>query len=79
MPPLISFEFPHFPCYLLTGGSEYRGDPYIDLATRWVRKVTMDESAVTETTMPGPLLKINAYTVRHLLMRLISKEEFEQK
>jgi hypothetical protein len=62
-----------------TGGSEYRGDLYIGLATRWVRKVTMDESVVTETTMPGPLAKMDAYTVRHLLMRLISKEEFEQK
>jgi hypothetical protein len=62
-----------------TGGSEYKGDLYIDLATRWVRKVTMDEFVVTQTTMPDPLPKMDAYTVRHLLMRLISQNEFEEK
>jgi hypothetical protein len=61
-----------------TGGSEYKGDLYIDLATRWVRKITMDEFVVTQTTMPGPMPKTDAYTVRHLLMRLISQEEFEK-
>jgi hypothetical protein len=60
------------------GGSEYKGDLFIDLATRWVRKVTMDEFVVTETTVPGPAPKIDAYTVRHLLMRMISQEEFEK-
>jgi len=61
-----------------TGGSTYRGDIDIDLATRWVRKVTLDESVVTQTTVPGPTPKMDAYTIRHLLLRLISKEEFEQ-
>jgi hypothetical protein len=61
------------------GGSEYKGDLYIDLATRWVRKVVMDEFVITETRMPGPAPKIDAYTVRHLLMRMISKEEFEKR
>jgi hypothetical protein len=61
------------------GGSEYKGDIYLDLATRWVRKVVMDEFVVTETRMPGPAPKIDAYTVRHLLMRLVSKEDFEKK
>jgi len=61
-----------------TGGSQYRGDLYIDLATRWVRKVTMDEFVVTETTIPGPLPKIDSYTARHLLIRLVSEKEFQQ-
>jgi hypothetical protein len=60
------------------GGSQYKGDIYIDLATRWVRKVTLDEFVVTETQMPGPAPKIDAYTVRHLLTRLISREEYEE-
>jgi hypothetical protein len=60
------------------GGSQYKGDIYIDLATFWVRKVTMDEFVVTETRLPGPKPKVDAYTVRHLLMRLISREEYEK-
>jgi len=51
---------------------------YIDLATRWVRKVTLDESVVAQTAMPGPTPKIDATTVRPLLLRLISKDEFEK-
>ena len=35
------------------GGSEYVGDIYIDLATRWVRKATLDEFVVTETRLPA--------------------------
>lgn len=60
------------------GGSEYKGDLWIDLATRWVRKVTMDEFVITETRLPGPGQKITNYTVRHLLMRMVGREEFER-
>ena len=67
------------------GGSEYIGDIYIDLATRWVRKVTLDEFVLTETRLPamgqGPAAqgqKILAYNVRHLLTRMVSREEFEK-
>lgn len=71
------------------GGSEYIGDIYIDLATRWVRKVTLDEFIVTETRLPGigpaapaPAAgqgqKIQAYAIRHLLTRMVSREEFER-
>jgi hypothetical protein len=66
------------------GGSEYVGDIHIDLATRWVRKVTLDEFIVTETRLPatgpgaGQSQKIQAYTVRHLLTRMISREEYER-
>lgn len=59
------------------GGSEYKGDIYVDLASRWVRKVTMDEFVVTETRLPAPGPKIMAYTVRHLLTRMIGREEYE--
>jgi hypothetical protein len=76
------------------GGSEYIGDIYLDLATRWVRKVTLDEFVVTETRVPAMGAtagtgqgqaqeqrqgqKIQAYTVRHLLTRMVGKEEFEK-
>ena len=60
------------------GGSEYKGDIYIDLETGWVRKVTLDEFVVTEIKMTNTPTKIDAYTVRHLLLRLISQQEFEK-
>jgi len=65
------------------GGSEYIGDLHIDLATRWVRKVTLDEFVITETRLPAmgqaaAGQKIQAYTVRHLLTRMVSREEFEK-
>lgn len=61
------------------GGSKYLGDIHIDLATLWVRKVTLDEFIVTETRVPGPGpgQKLQAYTIRHLLTRLVSREEYE--
>jgi hypothetical protein len=63
------------------GGSEYIGDIYIDLATRWVRRITLDEFVITETQMPGVGpgpgqalgQKLQACHVRHLLTRLITK------
>jgi hypothetical protein len=60
------------------GGSEYAGDMFVDLASRWVRKLTLNEFVVTETTVPGPGPKIRAYTVRHVLSRLIGREEYEK-
>jgi len=63
------------------GGSEYIGDLYIDLETRWVRKIALDEFVISETELPkaaefGPMsgTKIQGYTVRHLLTRLVGKE-----
>lgn len=64
------------------GGSEYIGDISIDLETRWVRKITLDEFVVSETVVPrggeagaaaAPGMKIPAYTIRHLLTRLVGK------
>ncbi len=64
---------------VIDGGSEYKGDLYIDLATRWLRRVTMDEFVVTEVQLPGPAPKVDSYTVRHLLLRLVGRQEFEGK
>ncbi len=64
---------------LTEGGSEYKGDIYIDLETGWVRKVTLDEFVATETGAANSEAKVNRYTVRHLLLRLISQEEFEKE
>ncbi len=67
------------------GGSEYVGDIYIDLATRWVRKATLDEHVVTETQLPAmgfgsaaPGQKFQAYTVRHILTRMVGRDEYEK-
>jgi hypothetical protein len=66
------------------GGSEYIGDIYIDLATLWVRKVTLDEFVVTETRLPEAMAggalgqKVYGYTIRHLLIRMVSKAEYEE-
>lgn len=60
------------------GGSQFKGDIYIDLATHWVKKATMDEFVITETRMPTPTPNISAYTVRHILMRMIDKKEYER-
>jgi hypothetical protein len=63
---------------LTEGGSEYTGDLYIDLDSGWVRKVTLNESVVTQATTGSRPNKIPSYTVRHLLLRLISQPEFEK-
>jgi hypothetical protein len=64
------------------GGSEYIGDISIDLESLWVRKVTLDEFVVSETLVPvagqagaaaSQGMKIQGYTVRHLLTRLVEK------
>lgn len=51
------------------GSSHYKGDIHIDLATRWVRKVTMDELVVTESTVPMLTNKINAVIERTTTIR----------
>jgi hypothetical protein len=44
--------------------------------------VTLDEFVVTETRLPaagpGAWQKIQAYIVRHLLTRMVVREEFEK-
>jgi hypothetical protein len=48
------------------GGSQYKGDIYIDLASRWVRRATLDEHQISESgaTDSGP--RLLEYTVRHI-------------
>ena len=60
------------------GGSEYTGDLYIDLESGWVRKVTLNESVVTQSNTVSRPNKIPGYTVRHILLRLISQQDFEK-
>lgn len=54
------------------GASHYKGDLYIDLATRWVRKATMDELVVTETTVPSLPNKISAVLERETLIHNVT-------
>jgi hypothetical protein len=63
---------------LTEGGSEYKGDIYIDLQTDWVRKVTLDEFVVTQSGVANTPTKVYGYTVRHILLRLVSQQEFEK-
>jgi hypothetical protein len=52
------------------GGDHYKGDMYVDLASRWVRKATLDEHLVAETRTP-PGSNTSEHTVRHILIRLV--------
>jgi hypothetical protein len=54
------------------GASHYQGDLYLDLATRWVRKVVMDELVVAETTVPTLSNKISAVIERHSVIRNVT-------
>jgi hypothetical protein len=51
------------------GSSHYFGDIHMDLATRWVRKVTMSELVVSETTVPALASKIDTVVERQLTIR----------
>ena len=53
------------------GVDQYKGDMYVDLATRWLRKATLDEHMVQETSTQGSPSKTNEYTVRHILLRSV--------
>ena len=58
------------------GSSHYKGDIYIDLATNWAKKVTMDEFVVVEATLPMAPYKVNTVGERDILIRNVSAEEF---
>jgi len=60
------------------GASHYYGDLYVDLATRWPRKVTLGELVISETQLPVPPNKINAVHERSSTVRAVSEEEFER-
>ncbi|MHC4627369.1 MAG: hypothetical protein ACYTDV_10355 [Planctomycetota bacterium] len=58
------------------GSSHYMGDIYIDLATNWVKKATLDEFVITEVTLPAPPNKVNAVVERDILIRNVTSDEF---
>ena len=59
------------------GASHYKGDIHIDLATRWVRKATMDELVVTESTVPMLTNKINTVIERNVMIRNVGSKSEE--
>lgn len=68
---------------IVEGGSEYLGDIFIDLETRWVRRATLDEFVVSLTNVPamepgGQATNAQNYTVRHILVRMVGREEYER-
>jgi len=63
---------------MMEGGSEYAGDIHIDLGSGWVRKVILNEFVVTQTYTESKPTKVPGYTARHILLRLISQQDFEK-
>jgi len=57
------------------GASHYKGDIHIDLATRWPRKVTMDELVVAESTVPMLPNKMSAVIERNTIIRSVSTKD----
>lgn len=64
------------------GASHYFGDLYVDLASKWPRKIAMGELVISETQLPAlpnmPANKVNAVHERASTIRAVSEEEFEQ-
>ena len=56
---------------LSEGGSQYKGDMYVDLVTHWVRRATLDEYMVIETSTPDSSSKLYQYTTRHISLKSI--------
>jgi hypothetical protein len=61
------------------GRSHYSGDLYLELDSRWVRRVDMTETVITEVTLPTSTKKINEVIERKLLIRTLTREEFEKE
>ena len=61
------------------GGSHYQGDIYIDLQSKWVRRVTMSEWVVSETQLPGPPNKIRAVHERIAIIESITADAFSHE
>jgi hypothetical protein len=62
----------------MNGGSHYLGDIYIDLRTQWVRKATLVEFVVSETSGAVLPQKMHSVSERRLLLRALNKEEFQK-
>jgi len=61
------------------GSSHYLGDLYIDLASRWVRKATMYELVVAESTLPTAPHKVNGVVEREIVIRDVTGRELTQR
>jgi len=59
------------------GASHYKGDIYLDLATRWPRKVTMDELVVAESTVSTLPNKMSAVIERDTVIRNVTPKAGE--
>jgi hypothetical protein len=59
------------------GASHYKGDIYVDLTTRWVRKAVMDELVVTESTVPTLPNKVNGVIERNVTIRNVATQARE--
>ncbi len=53
------------------GSSHYKGDICIDLATKWVKRVTLDELVISESTMVATGSKKNEVIERNITIRCI--------
>jgi len=53
---------------LTEGGSHYKGDLYVDLVTRSVRKATLDEYQISQSRPEESTSITDEYTVRHILL-----------
>jgi len=61
----------------VVGGSHYWGDLYVDLGTQWLRKATLSELVVSETSGAVLPQKMHGIVERALLLESISKEQCE--
>jgi hypothetical protein len=52
-----------------TGGSRYKADIYVNLATHWVSRVDTDETVESETILPTPPNKFDAVPERTICIR----------
>jgi len=59
------------------GASHYWGDLYIELESRWVRKVTMGELVVCKVNMGGHK-SVNSVVERSTTIRAVEKSKFQQ-
>ena len=62
--------------------SHYVGDLYIDLTSRWVRKVVMDEIVFSETHIPmptGETTTMNGTTERRITIEAVDQATFEEQ
>ena len=60
-----------------TGVSNYQADIYLDLETKWVRKLDMVLFEITRTTMWGIPVE-NSIPVTKLTIQALTKDQFSQ-